>query len=307
MRIAMMGAGGVGGYFGARLAKAGVDVRFIARGRHLAALRSEGLTIESDQGEIRLPEVVASDNAASLGPVDFVIVSVKLWDTEEAGRAILPLVEAGAAVVSFQNGVAKDEILTGIVGTPALIGGVTYIAASIARPGVIRHVGAMQKLVFGEMDGSISPRTQALLAACEGAGIDAVLSPDIRRATWEKFVFLAGLSGATTVMRANVGAIRANPAARRFLLGLMREVVAVGRAAGIDLAEDFAENRIAFCDTLPAQMTSSMHGDLDRGGRLELPFLGGSVVEIGERLGVPVPLNRAVVDILSLHQDGKPA
>ena len=307
MRIAMMGAGGIGGYFGAKLALAGADVRFIARGSHLAALREHGLTVESDQGAITLPSVKASEDPLAFGPVDLVVVGVKLWDTEGAARSVLPLVQGGAAAVSFQNGVRKDAILRDALGPQAVLGGVSYIAASIARPGVIRHVGAMQKLVFGEFGGAASARTQGLLDACLAAGIDAQISPDIGRATWEKFVFLAGLSGATTAMRSQIGPIRENPRARAFLLGLMREVVAVGRASGVALAEDFAENRLAFCDTLPAQMTSSMHGDLDRGNRLELPFLGGDVVAMGEGLGVPTPLNRAVLDILSLHQDGRAA
>jgi 2-dehydropantoate 2-reductase len=307
MRVAMMGAGGIGGYFGAKLALAGTDVRFIARGSHLAALRGHGLIVESDQGAINLPSVQASDDPLAFGPVDLVVVGVKLWDTEDAARAVLPLVRGGAAVVSFQNGVRKDDILRDVAGRDAVIGGVSYIAASIAGPGVIRHVGAMQKLVFGEFGGAASARTQGLLDACLAAGIDAQISPDIGRVTWEKFVFLAGLSGATTAMRSQIGPIRENPRARAFLLGLMREVVTVGRASGVMLAEDFAENRLAFCDTLPARMTSSMHGDLDRGNRLELPFLGGDVVAMGERLGVPTPLNRAVLDILSLHQDGRAA
>lgn len=306
MRIVVMGTGGIGGFFGAKLALAGADVRFVARGAHLAAMRSQGLSIESDAGPLHLPDPIASEDPAELGPADLVIVAVKLWDTKAAAQAILPLLRDGAAVVSFQNGVEKDEVLRQIVGAPALIGGVSYIAASIARPGVIRHVGAMQKLVFGEFGSATSARTEAFLAACRSAGIDAEISPDIARATWEKFVFLAGLSGATTVMRSTVGPIRENPRTRAFLLGLMSEVVAVGRAAGIALPEDFAQNRLAFCDTLPGAMTSSMRGDLERGGRLELPFLGGSVVEMGERLGVPTPLNRAVVDILALYQDGAP-
>lgn len=304
MRIAMMGAGGVGGYFGAKLALAGADVRFVARGAHLAAMRQTGLSIESDQGVFGLEKLVASDDPAAIGPVDLVVIGVKLWDTAQAAQAVLPLIRGGAAVVSFQNGVRKDDILREVLGAPALFGGVSYIAASIARPGVIRQVGAMQRLVFGEFSGAASARTEALLAACQAAGIDAQISPDINRTTWEKFAFLVGLSGATTAMRSSIGPIRENARARAFLLGLMTEAVAVGRAAGIALPDDFAQNRLAFCDTLPAAMTSSMHGDLGRGGRLELPFLSGDIVEIGERLGVPTPLNRAVCDILALYQDG---
>lgn len=307
MRIVMMGAGGIGGYFGARLAAAGADVHFVARGAHLAALQQDGLFVESAGGAVTLPKVSASADPTAFGPVDLVVVGVKLWDTEAAAKAVLPLVEGGAAAVSFQNGVRKDEILREALGSDAVLGGVSYIAASIARPGVIRHVGAMQKLVFGEFGGAASARTAAFLAACEAAGIDAQISPDIGRATWEKFVFLAGLSAATSAMRSQIGPIREDARARAFLLGLMKEVVAVGRAGGVALPEDFAENRLAFCDTLPAQMTSSMNGDLERGGRLELPYLSGHVVEMGERLGVPTPLNAAVVSILSLHQNGRKA
>ncbi len=307
MRIAMVGAGGIGGYFGAKLAQAGADVHFIARGAHLAAMLEGGLTIESDQGDVVLPRVSATSDPGAIGSVDLVVIGVKLWDTEDAARTASTLAASGAAVVSFQNGVRKDQILRRVLGAGAVIGGVSYIAASIARPGVIRHVGAMQKLVFGEFSGAPSPRTDAFLAACQAAGIDAQVSPDIERATWEKFVFLAALSGATSAMRSSIGPIRENARTRAFLLGLMQEVVAVGKASGVALAEDFARNRLAFCDTLPAAMTSSMHGDLERGGRLELPYLGGDVVEMGERLGVPTPLNRAVLDVLALHENGRKA
>lgn len=305
MKIAVMGSGGVGGYFGARLAQAGCDVSFIARGAHLAAIRERGLKVESKLGDIHLSPVRVTDDPRTLEPVDLVLFSVKLWDTEAAARSIASLFGPDTGIVSFQNGVQKDDILRGIFGDKAVMGGVGYIATAIARPGVIQHTGTMQRLVFGEYDGRRSPRVEALLAACRGGGIDAKLSADIRREIWEKFVFLVGLSGTTATTRLPIGPIRESPRTRAFLLDLMREAVAVGRAHGVALAEDYAEKRLAFCDGLPPDMTSSLHHDLERGNPLEVRWLSGGVVELGERVGVPTPVNRAVWDILALHAAGK--
>ena len=300
-----MGSGGVGGYFGARLAQAGCDVGFIARGAHLAALRERGLVVESKLGNVSLPKVRATDEPSTLGSVDVVLIAVKLWDTEAAVRAISPIVGPSTAVLSLQNGVQKDDALRHLLGDGPILGGLCYIAATIARPGVISHTGTMQKLEFGEYDGRRSARAEALLEACQRAGIDAELSQDIRRAIWEKFVFLVGLSATTATVRLPIGPIRTHPQTRRFLLGTMREAVAVGRAQGVALTADYAENRLAFCDGLPAEMTSSMHNDLERGNRLEVPWLSGGVVELGQAADVMTPINRTVSDILALHADGK--
>ncbi len=305
MKIAIMGTGGVGGYFGARLAAGGADVAFVARGAHLAALQDRGLTVESPLGELHLPDIRATDDPATLGRVDVVLVTVKLWDTEAAARAVQPIVGPGTGVISFQNGVQRDDILRAVLGNEPVMGGVSNISATIARPGVIRQVGTMQRLIFGEYDGRRSERAEAFLEACRKGGIEAVLSPDIRRAIWEKFVFLASMAGATTTMRAPIGPIRANPQTRAFLRDLMQEAVAVGRAQGVALAEDFAEQRLAFVDGLPAEMTSSMHHDFEQGNRLEVPWLSGGVVALGSEAGVPTPLHRAVFDILALHAAGR--
>ena len=306
MKIAVMGSGGVGGYFGARLAQAGCDVSFIARGAHLAALRARGLIVESKLGNLSFPKVRATDDPTALGSVDLVLIGVKLWDTEAAVRAIRPIVGPTTAVLSLQNGVQKDDVLRSILGDGPIIGGVCYIAATIAQPGVISHAGTMQKLVFGEYDGRRSARAEALLEACRRGGIDAELSQEIRKAIWEKFVFLVGLSATTTTIRLPIGPIRTHPRTRLFLLDAMREVVAVGRAQGVALSAEYAEDRLAFCDRLPAEMTSSMHNDLERGNRLEVAWLSGGVVELGQAAGVPTPVNRAVSDILALHADGRP-
>jgi 2-dehydropantoate 2-reductase len=305
MRIAVMGTGGVGGYFGARLAVGGCDVSFIARGRHLDAIRQRGLKVESPLGDIHLATPRASDNPANIGPVDLVLFGVKLWDTETAAEAVAPLVGPETAVVSLQNGVRKDDILCDVLGEGAVMGGACYIAAQIAEPGVIRHSGTMQKLVFGEYDGEPSARAKAFLDACRQAGIEAEVSADIRRTIWEKFVFLVGLSGLTTCIRKPIGPIRSNSRTRALLHDAMSEVVAVGRAQGVQLAEDFADNRLAFGDGLPATMTSSMHNDLERGNRLEVDGLSGDVVERGRAAGVPTPVNRAIYDILILHATGQ--
>jgi 2-dehydropantoate 2-reductase len=307
MRIVIMGAGGLGGYFGARLAAAGNDVAFVARGAHLAAIRKGGLRVTSALGDLHLRDVVATDDPATLTPADVVIVSVKLWDTEAAAVAVKPLVRPGTAVVSFQNGVNKDDVLASVLGRDAVVGGVGQIGVVIGSPGVVVHTGTMAKLTFGELDNRRSARVEAFLAACTAAKIDAEIADDIGLAIWQKFVFLVGMSAVTSTMRSTIGPIRANAQARGFLLDVVREAVAVGRALGMALPEDYAEKRIAFIDTVPPQMTASMQGDLARGNRLELPWLSSTVVELGARVGVPTPLNRAVRDVLALYVNGTPA
>lgn len=306
MKMAIMGTGGVGGYFGARLAASGADVSFVARGAQLAALRAEGLRITSPAGDLHLKTVKATDDPATIGPVDVVLFGVKLWDTEAAAHAIRPLVGPHTAVISFQNGVVKDDILSAALGAGAVAGGVCYIAATIAAPGVIAHTGSMHKLIFGEYAGGRSDRLQRFLAACHQAGFDAEISDDIRRTVWEKFVFLVGLSASTATTRSPIGKIRAHPAARRLLADLMDEVVAVGVAEGVPLAPDFAGNRLRFADQLPEAMTSSMHTDLERGNPLEVQWLSGDVSRRGAALSIPTPVNTAVYNILALHAQGRP-
>ncbi len=305
MKIAMMGSGGVGGFFGGRLASAGHDVTFIARGSHLAAMREHGLTIESEpQGNLHVPKVRATDDPASIGPVDLVILSVKLWDTEAAAKQIKPIVGPGTAVLSLQNGVIKDDIMRRVFGEQAVMGGVCYVATHISKPGTIHQTGSMQRIVVGEYDGRKSKRAEELHAALVSSGVTAELSDDVRRSIWEKYVFLVALSATTTSMRRTLGPIRSNAQTRTFLHDIMREVVAVGRAHGVALPADYADNRLAFGDTLPAGMTSSMHHDLEKGNRLEVEWLSGGVVKLGNERGIATPCNRAVCDILALHAGG---
>jgi 2-dehydropantoate 2-reductase len=304
MRIAFMGAGGLGGYFGARLCKGGADVHFIARGAHLAAMRRDGLRVEGPE-PMHVAKVNATDNPAEVGVVDFVLLGVKLWDTDEALKQIRPMVGSATTLISFQNGVLKDQALKAAYDASQIMGGVGYVATTIDKPGVIRQTGPMQRLLFGEFDGSRSARGQALLDACVAGGINAELSSNIVREIWQKYVFLVGLSGTTTTIRKPIGPIRENPQTRAFLRDVMREVVAVGRSHGVDLPEDYPETRLQFADGLAHDMTSSMHHDLERGNRLEVRWLAGGVVELGLQTGVPTPLNRAIADILALHASGR--
>lgn len=307
MKIAVMGSGGVGGFYGGRLANAGYDVSFIARGSHLAAMKEHGLAIENEpQGNIHVPQVRVEEDPAAIGVVDLVLIAVKMWDTEAAAEAVRPMVGPNTAVLSLQNGVIKDDILRKAFGDAAVMGGVAYVATNISRPGVIRQTGTMQRLLLGEYDGRRSPRAEELHDALLRAGVKAEISDDIRRTLWEKYVFLVGLSATTTTMRTTIGPVRENAQTRAFLADVMKETVAVGRAHGVNLPEDYAEQRLAFVDTMAFDMTSSMHHDLNSGNPLEVAWLSGGVVQLGKVAGVPTPANRAVWDILVLHAAGRP-
>jgi 2-dehydropantoate 2-reductase len=304
MRIAIMGSGGLGGYFGAKLAHGGADVHFIARGRHLEAMRSQGLRIAGPE-PLHVERVHATDNTAEVGIADVVMLGVKLWDTQQAIEQMRPMVGPDTAVISFQNGVLKDQYLRAAFDERQIMGGVGYVATTIESPGVIRQTGPMQRLIFGEFDGSRSARGEALLAACLAGGINAELSPHIVREIWQKYVFLVGLSGTTTTMRTTIGPIRSNPQTRAFLTDVMKEVIAVGEAHGVDFAPDYLAAAMQRADTVAQDMTSSMHHDFERGNPLEVRWLSGGVVELGRDKGVPTPLNRAIADILALHAEGK--
>lgn len=304
MRIAIVGSGGLGGYFGARLAAGGSDVHFLARGVHLDAMRENGIAIEGGPDPIHVPNVDATDDPAQIGPVDLALIAVKLWDTESVLEQIRPLVGPDTVLVSCQNGVLKDIYLKAVYPEHQIMGGVAYVAATIERPGVIRQTGPMQRLIIGEFDGKRSERAESFFQACRRGRIAVEISENVERDIWEKFVFLVGLSGTTTTMRSSIGPIRENPTTRAFLLDVMREVVAVGRARGVELSEDYAEIRLKLADDVASDMTSSMHHDLQRGNRLEVPWLSGGVVKLGREVGVPTPLNRSISDILALYAEG---
>lgn len=306
MRIAVMGTGGVGGYFGAKLARAGNDVAFVARGDHLAAMRASGLRVESAGGDIVLPEVVATDDPSSLAPVDVVMFCVKLWDVERAATQIAPLVARGGVVIAFQNGIDSCDILTRVVGEARVLGGVAYIAASIRAPGVIAHVGSMARLCAGAFGNALSDRAQAFVDACKVARIEAQVAPEIRRALWEKFVFLTALSGVTSLARQPVGGIRSDPDLRAAFEAAMRETVAVARARQIALDDDFVAAQMRAIDGLPAEMRSSMQNDLCAGRRLEAPWLCGRVAGLAAQAGIAAPVNATIYAGLKPYVNGAP-
>ncbi len=307
MKIAIVGAGGVGGYFGARLAVSGEDVHFIARGAHLEAIRSNGLQVHSANGDILVKPARATANPASVGPVDLVIVAVKLWSTEQALRDVAPLVGPNTAVVSFQNGVLAAETIARLYGKQRTLGGVANIAALIEKPGVIRHNGTMATLTVGELDGKPSARTQAFAGACTKAAIQVRLSDDIEKATWEKYVGLVAVSGMTSLTRLPLGPIREDADTRALARQIMAEVAAVGKAKGVHLEGDLVDKVLQHVDGLPRTMVASMLGDLERGNRLELPWLSGGVVQMGKELKVPTPANSFIVAALKHYINGRPA
>ena len=306
VRIAVIGAGGVGGYFGARLARAGNDVAFVARGAHLAALRERGLRVESANGDVVLPRVSATDEPASIGPVDVVMFCVKLWDVERAASGIAPLLAQGGVVIPFQNGIDSVDILARALGAERVLGGVAYIAASIGMPGVIAHVGSMARLRVGAVDGRSAERAQAFVAECHAAGVEAEVAPDIRRALWEKFVFLNALSGLTCLARAALGVVRSDPDLRATFEASMRETIAVAATQGVVFGDEFVARQLQALDSLPAEMRASMLGDLVSGRRLEAPWLCGRVAALASRAGIPAPVNATIHAGLKPYVGGSP-
>ena len=299
-----MGAGGVGGYFGARLQQAGHDVVFFARGRHLAAIRANGLAVESAHGNASL-KVKAYEDPREAGVVDVVLFAVKLWDTEAAAERLKPVVGEHTAVIPFQNGVESIARLRKFFPEDNVLGGSAYIATHIKAPGVIEHTGQMARLQFGPVVASQKSVAEAFLAACRGAEIQAEIPQDIVRANWEKFVFLVGISSATATARAPLGTVRADPDLRWLLEQAMRETWRVGRARGVALADDFVEQRMAFADGLHADMKASLLHDLEAGGRLEAPWLCGAVARMAGEAGAEAPVNRAVYASLKPYLNGR--
>ena len=307
MKIAIVGAGGVGGYFGARLAVSGEEVHFIARGAHLEAIQNNGLQIYRTNGDILVKPARATSDPAAVGPADLVIVAVKLWSTEQALRDAAPLVGPNTAVVSFQNGVIAADTIASLYGKPRTLGGVAQIAAVIEKPGVIRHSGTMAVLIAGELDGKPTPRVQKFIDACVTAGIEARASDDIRKNIWEKYAFLVAASAMTSLTRLPLGPIREDPDTRALMAQIMSEVASVGRAKDVRLDADLVDRLLQRLDGLPRTMVASMLGDLERGNRLELPWLSGGVAQMGNELKVPTPANSFIVAALKLYIDGRPA
>jgi 2-dehydropantoate 2-reductase len=297
MRIAVYGAGGVGGYFGGRLAQAGADVHLIARGRHLQALREHGLKVRSVNGDFEVP-APATDNPAAVGCCDFVLFCVKTFDTDAALARLGPLVGEDTAVVSLQNGVENEEKLGHVVGEDHVMGGAAFIFAGIAEPGVIAHTGGPTTITFGELDGRISERAQRLLAWCERAGFGADLSPNIKTVLWAKLAFISAQAGMTAAVRLPIGEIRTVKAAWAAFRRLVAEACAVAEADGHPVPQAAQDRALAMAQAIEPGSFSSLHDDLVAGRRMELEALHGFIVRRAAEHGLAVPMSEAVYAIL---------
>jgi 2-dehydropantoate 2-reductase len=306
MRIAAMAAGAVGGYFGARMAAAGHDVFFIARGAHLEAIKKNGLTIQSVHGDLHLPKPNVTDDPAKVGPVDIVLFAVKLWDTEQAAEAARPLMGPDSRLITFQNGIDNVQRISAILGPERTVGGAAYIATVIAAPGVIKHTSQFAMMRFGRADKKPDAKLQAFVDAGKAAKLDIAISPDIERELWHKFIFLTAMAGSTAALRSPIGPIAADPDLRGFFRQLMQEATAVGRAKGVALDDAYIEDRMKFLETkIEPGMKASMAHDLERGNRLELDWLAGKVRELGRQFGIPTPASDTVYTVLKLHRMGR--
>jgi len=306
MRIGVFGAGAVGAYFGGRLAEAGEDVVFIARGAHLDAIRKDGLRVESPNGDMHIQPAQATDDPAEVGPVDYLLFAVKLFDTEKTAEACKPMVGPDTTVVCLQNGVESEETIGRILGPDRIMGGTVYIASVIAAPGLVRQTGSFARMIFGEMDGSRSERGAALEAACRKAGIDVTFSDAVETEIWMKFVVLAALAAVTTATRQPVGVLRADPDTRALFQNAIAEVIAVGRAQGVALPDDALQRQMAVVDGWPHDMVASMLHDLNAGKPMELDYFSGAVCRLGRACGVATPVHDVLYAALKPYKDGNP-
>jgi len=297
MKIGVIGAGGVGGYYGARLALAGTEVGLIARGDHLAAIRERGLRIRADDGDFTV-RVAASDDPDEIGPCDAVLFCVKSYDTDQAAALLEPLLKPETGVVSLQNGVDNEEKIAARIGPGHVIGGVSFILAHIAEPGVVEQVGSVRRVIFGELNGSRSDRVEWLLAEFRKAEIDSDIADDIRVVLWDKFAFLCALAGLTAVTRLPIDQLLAVPEARELFRQMVGEAALVARGEGVDLADDMVDQKTAFAEALGPDSFSSLHHDLVTGHRLELDALHGELTRRAARHGIPAPASEMIYSLL---------
>jgi 2-dehydropantoate 2-reductase len=300
MKIAVVGAGGVGGYFGARLAEAGEDVHFLARGAHLAAMRERGLRVRSVLGDVDLApaDTHATDDPAGIGPSQVVLFTVKSYDTESASASLPPLLGPDSVVISLQNGIDNEEKLAARIGAARVAGGAAYIFAGISEPGVVRHTGGRARIVFGELEGQRTPRLEAFLAACQRAGIDARLVDDIRVALWTKYILICAQSGLTAATRQPIGVVRETPPSWNLFRQVVEEGADVARAEGVALSDDVVERTLTNIAGLPPNLYSSLYDDLVAGRRMEVEALQGELSRRAERAGVPAPATFALYAVL---------
>ena len=305
MKIAVMGSGGVGGYFGGRLAQGENDVHFIARGEHLEVLREQGIKVKSTLGDFEIMAVPATDDTSHIGEVDVVLFTVKSQDTQDAAQKIKPLLGADTVVVSLQNGVGNEEVLREVLGNEHVLGGVAYIEAEISEPGVIAHKSPFARLSFGPFSGEMPGKAEQLLEAFEAVEVEAELEEDIQRVIWTKWLFICAFSGITALTRHPIGQVLADEDTAALYRKVMEEIAVLAKAKGVDLPDDIVEERLEFSrNSLDPEMRSSLQQDLARGRPLELDALNGYASKLGDELGVETPTNDFIYAALKLCKNG---
>jgi 2-dehydropantoate 2-reductase len=297
MRVAVLGTGGIGGYFGGRLAEAGHDVSFVARGAHLAAMRERGLRVDSIEGSFALPPPVrATDDTGEIGPVDLVLVCVKAWQVLEVADRIAPLCDKGTAILPLQNGVDAADQLAARLGRERVLGGVARIVSFLVGPGHINHTGMPPQLLIGELDGSSTDRLVRIARAFAVRGVRCEGTDDIVAEMWIKFVFVAGWGAVAALAEAPCGVVRELPATRQLLVDAMIEIAAVAVARGIELPSDVVARSMALLDSLPPHATVSLQRDLAAGVPSELDGWSGAVVRMGAESGAATPIHRVAYE-----------
>lgn len=298
MRVAVFGTGGVGGYFGGRLAQAGAEVTFIARGEHLRAIKANGLKVDSTSGDFVIYPAKATDDVNEVGVVDLVILGVKAWQVPEAARAIKPLVGPNTTVLPLQNGVDAVPQLVAELGSESVIGGLCRIVSFVVEPGHIRHAGFMPSIIIGELDNRRTDRIETIEQTFKRAGLDITIATDIQVALWTKFLFIASFSGVGAVANAPAGVIRTDPKWRSQILSAMEEIYALAHARGVKLPPDSVAKVMASVDALPEDATSSMQRDIAAGKASELESQNGAVVRMARKSGVDAPTHTLIYQTL---------
>ena len=305
MRIAVVGAGAVGGYFGGLLARAGNQVTLIARGAHLEAIRAKGLQVQNHWGDFTVP-VDATDNPADVGPVDLAFLTVKTYQNATVVPTLTPLLGEKTCIMTLQNGVDAYKDVGQVHGMDHVLPGAAYIETHLASPGVIKQVGEVVRIVFGEVDSGTTERAKNILETLQAANINAELATDVVKTLWTKFIFITTLAGITSSSRASMASLLADPTSKKMVVACLREIEAVGRASKVALDQDVVEKTMAYMESTAKDLHASMHTDLEMGRPLELEALNGAVVRIGREVGVQTPVNDVLYSLLVVHREGSP-